>query len=72
MVCSVKNKYYNKIEKVVESYEMHKPYHPLSIEWAADYLGWCAKFKKITLQESRVLADRITNIFEDIRNGYCD
>lgn len=56
--------YYFEINKVVTEYENYKTYHTKDINWAADRVAWCWKWKKITKEQMETLADRITAIFE--------
>ena len=59
------NKYYNEIDKVVREYENGKPYHVRNIDWAADRVCWCWKWRKITKEQMAELADRISVIFDN-------
>lgn len=56
--------HYQKIDKALKSYEEYKPYHQYSMEWIADRINWCWKWKKITKEEMEELAVRATAIFE--------
>jgi len=58
------NKYYKEIDKVLKSYEKYKPYHDRDIDWAANRIDWCWKWRKITKEQMEELADRATKIFE--------
>lgn len=60
------NKYYDEINKALASHESYKPYHPRSMEWIANRITWCWKWKKISQQEMEELSIRATNIFERI------
>lgn len=55
--------YYKEIDNVVREYENHKPYHTRSIDWAADRVNWCWKWRKITKEQMKELADRITEVY---------
>jgi hypothetical protein len=59
------NKYYNEINKVVTEYENGKSYHVRNIDWAADRVVWCWKWRKISKEQMEELADRITAIFDN-------
>lgn len=56
--------YYSEIDKVLRSYEEHKPWHEKSIGWCVDRVDWCWKWRKISEKQMEELADRITVIFE--------
>ena len=59
------NKYYKEIDKVLKTYEEYKAYHDRDIDWAANRIDWCWKWKKITEEQMEELADRATLIFEE-------
>jgi len=59
------NKYYKEIDKVLKSYEKHKPYHDRDIDWAANRIDWAYHWHKISEKEMEELADRATKIFEE-------
>ena len=42
------NKFYNEIDKALQSYENYNPYHTHNIEWISDRISWCWKWRKIT------------------------
>lgn len=56
--------YYNEIDKVLIEYEECKNWHTKNINWAADRICWCWKWKKITKEQMEELADRVTAIFD--------
>lgn len=58
--------YYNEIDTVLTEYENYKIWHTKSIEWAANRIDWCWKWKKITKEQMEELADRATAIFNMI------
>jgi hypothetical protein len=58
------NKFYNEIDKALQSYENCKPYHTHTIEWIADRISWCWKWRKITEEQMHELCDRVVNILE--------
>lgn len=58
--------YYNEINTVLTEYENYKIWHTKSIEWAANRIDWCWKWKKITKEQMEELADRATAIFNMI------
>jgi hypothetical protein len=60
--------YYAEIDKVVSEYEQNKPWHTRDINWAANRVDWCWKWRKITKEQMEELADRITTIFEGDTN----
>ena len=59
------NKYYNQIDEVLKSYENNAPYHTRNMDWAANRIAWCWKWKKITKEQMVKLADRATAIFDN-------
>ena len=56
--------YYEEINKALYSYENYKPYHDKSIDWIANRIDWCWKFRKISQSEMEELADRVVKILE--------
>lgn len=56
--------YYKQIDDALESYENHKPWHDKSIDWIADRIDWCWKFRKITEDQMGELANRVIKILE--------
>ena len=55
--------YYAEIDKVISEYENGKPWHTRDIDWAANRVDWCWKWRKITKEQMEELANRITAIF---------
>ena len=55
--------YYTEIDKVISEYENGKPWHTRDIDWAANRVDWCWKWRKITKEQMEELANRITAIF---------
>lgn len=58
------NKFYDEIDKALQSYENNKPYHPKRMEWITDRITWCWKWKKITKAQTDELCDRVIAILE--------
>lgn len=58
------NKFYNEIDKVLQSYECYKPYHLRSLEWICNRIDWCWKWKKINEQEKNELCNRVIVVLE--------
>lgn len=56
--------YYEEINKVLVTYEEHKPYHEKSIGWICDRIDWAWKWKKITKEQMEELADRIVAVMK--------
>ena len=56
--------YYEEIDEVITRYEEHKPEFGKTMEWAANRIDWCWKFRKITKEQMEELADRATAIFD--------
>ena len=56
-------KYYNEINTALKSYEEYKSCHDKTMEWIANRIEWCWKWKKITKEQMEELADRATAIF---------
>lgn len=60
------NKFYNEIDKALQSYENYKPYHARKIEWITNRISWCWKWKKISKEQMEILCERATKILEDM------
>lgn len=58
------NKFYDEIDKALQSYENYKPYHTRKIEWISDRICWCWKWKKITKAQMEELCDRVIKVLE--------
>ena len=58
------NKFYNEIDKALQSYENCQPYHTRKIEWIADRISWCWKWRKITEEQMHELCERVVIILE--------
>lgn len=58
--------YYKEIDKVLKRYEEHKPYFDKNIDWAANRIDWCWRWRKITKEQMEELADRVIKIFKNI------
>lgn len=58
------NKYYDQIDKALESYETLKPWHLLSLEWISNRIDWCWKWRKISEAEMTQLVDRYIGVLK--------
>ena len=58
------SKFYNEIDKALQSYEFFRPYHNRSLEWICDRIDWCWKWKKISEQEKDELCNRAIAVLE--------
>lgn len=58
--------WYSKLNKALESYENHKPWHDKSVEWICDRIDWCWKWKKITKDQMEELADRAVKVIRGL------
>ena len=58
------NKFYDEIDKALQSYEDYKPYHTRKIEWISDRICWCWKWKKITKEQMEELCGRVIKVLE--------
>lgn len=56
--------WYSEIDKVIKEYENYKPYHTRNLDWAADRIDWCWKWRKISKEQMEELADRVSIIYE--------
>ena len=56
--------YYVEIDNALKSYEDYKPWHDKSIDWIADRIDWCWKFRHITKEQMEELADRVVKIID--------
>lgn len=57
-------KYYDEIDRALKTYEEHKSYHIKTLDWIANRIDWCWKWKKINKEQMEELADRITKLFK--------
>lgn len=57
--------YYEEINTALISYEEFKPYHTKSLEWIADRIDWCWRFRKITKAQMKELADRVVIVYQN-------
>ena len=55
--------FYGEINKVLTDYET-KGRSDKNMDWAANRIDWCWKWKKITKEQMEELADRATKIFK--------
>ena len=58
------NKFYNEIDKALQSYENYKSYHTRNIEWISNRISWCWKWRKITKEQMEELYDRVIKVLE--------
>lgn len=58
------NKFYNEIDKALQSYENYKPYHTRNIEWISNRISWCWKWRKITKEQMEELCDIAIKVLE--------
>ena len=58
------NKFYDEIDKALQSYEDYKPYHTRNIEWISNRISWCWKWRKITREQMEELCDRVIKVLE--------
>lgn len=58
------NKFYDEIDKALQSYENYKPYHTRKIEWISNRICWCWKWRKITKEQMEELCDRVIVVLE--------
>ena len=58
------NKFYDEIDKALQSYENNKPYHTHNIEWISNRISWCWKWRKITKEQMEKLCDRVIKVLE--------
>ena len=58
------NKFYDEIDKALQSYENYKPYHTRNIEWISNRISWCWKWRKITRKQMEELCDRVIKVLE--------
>ena len=56
--------YYAEIDKELKSYEEGRTWHNKSMDWLANRIDWCWKWRKITEAQMVELAGRATKIFE--------
>lgn len=57
--------YYKEIDEALKRYEEYKPYHVKSMEWIANRIDWCWKWKKITKEQMTNLADRVCYYYKN-------
>ena len=58
------NKFYDEIDKALQSYEGYKSYHTRNIEWISNRISWCWKWRKITREQMEELCDRVIKVLE--------
>lgn len=58
------NEFYNEIDKALQSYESHKPYHTHRMEWITDRIVWCWQWRKITKAQCDELCERAIAIMD--------
>lgn len=56
--------YYSEIDKELKSYEENKSYHTKTLDWIANRIEWCHKWKHITEKQCDELCDRMIILFE--------
>lgn len=56
--------YAKEIDEALHEYEDGKSFHIRSTSWIADRINWCWKWRKITEEQMKNFADRMTKIFE--------
>ena len=55
--------YYSEIDKALSRLEQFKyPLH--SIDWCANRIDWCWKWRKITREQMESLAERVTTFYK--------
>ncbi len=55
--------YYKEIDKTLTAIENYK-YAPHSIDWCADRIDWCWKWRKITREQMESLAERVITVYK--------
>ena len=58
--------YYAEIDNALKVYEDGKPYIDKNIDWICDRIDWTWKWKKITESQMEELAERATNILDNM------
>ena len=54
----MKKNYYKEIDDALICYETNAAYKTKDIDWICDRIDWCHKWRKITPEQMRELADR--------------
>ena len=62
----MENKFYKDIDNALKEYENHKAYKTRRIEWIADRIDWCWKWRKITEKQMEELVDRFCEMVRKI------
>jgi len=62
--------YFRQIDKALKEYEDYKPYPQHSVEWIANRITWCWKFRKITEKQKNDFCDRTISVIEIIKFCY--
>ena len=57
--------YYEEINRALKEHEEYKPYHTKSLDWIADRIDWCWKWRKISDEQLNNLTNRIIKIFKE-------
>lgn len=61
--------YYAEIDNTLTAIELDK-YAPHSLDWCADRVDWCWKWRKITHEQMVELADRVCSCYDAERMSY--
>lgn len=60
--------FYSEIDKSLTAHERGK-YAQHSLDWCADRVDWCWKWRKITREQMEELADRVCRCYDADRIG---
>lgn len=58
--------YCKEIDSAIKEYEDGKPYKTHRLEWVAERVEWCYRWKHITHKEMSNFCDRITYLFDNL------
>lgn len=57
--------FYKELDAALKSYEENKPYHTKDIDWICNKIDWCWKWKNITEEQMKELAERATKVLKE-------
>ena len=60
------NKFYDEIDKALQSYEYYRPYHVRKIDWICNRIDWCWRWRKISKEQMEELCDRAIAVMKGV------
>ena len=56
--------FYKELDDCLSGYETRGHYYR-ALEWCANKIDWCYKWKKLPIEQIHSLADRVTTLFNE-------